>query len=119
MIRSIDLLLKRRWLSNLATSALVLLIIAMIAIGSIELFRQSAPVNSEGSISIAIGLLLGATLAIGLITMLLATWIILKRRQEVSDFGIFLAITWLLPYIGVITYIGCINVFRLISPKEE
>lgn len=54
----------------------------------------------------AIASLLGFVLVSGLYLMFAVTWIVVMNRERISSFRRFLAVTWMIPYIGVLLYLG-------------
>lgn len=112
MKRSVDILISNnRFVSNTASCAFVLLICALIIV-AIEAATGSTDIRVSGVLSITIGTILLIHMICALVTMVAVTWIVLVRRREIVDWGMFLAITWLIPYIGVTTYLGGSNLLR-------
>lgn len=108
MQRSVDFLIREHpisaWLSSVAFASLML---AFLAAG-IGIFLPSGVANDDGY-GAAIGLLLGLTLFAGLAAMILTTIYVIKERRELLDWGIFLIVSWIIPYFGVACYLGVSN----------
>jgi hypothetical protein len=114
MKRTVDMLIGEHPLvANLASFALVALILALLAVGAMGLSGSSP--DPDHLMSTVIGLLLGATLVMSLVVMASATFFVIKKRHEIIDWGSFLAITWLLPYIGISVYLGGSNLMRVLK----
>lgn len=105
--RTIDMLLvKHRLISNLSSIALLFIFVAILILatsgfGNPERFLDQV----EG----AMGLALGAALVFSFLSMIGSTFYAILHRASLSDWKIFLMVTWLIPYLGVSLYVGGAN----------
>lgn len=117
MRRTVIMLIEdHRIAANLASAALLSLVLALLAIG-VNHQLLSAPSDASHPANILIGLFLGTTLIFSLLSMIIATFFIIKKRREVTDWGTFLVIIWAFPYIGISTYLGGVNL--LVALRKE
>lgn len=107
MKRTVDMLIREHALvANFSSLALVVLALSVLAVGLAGL----GGLPGEGDpLNTIIGLLLGTTVVLSLLAMVLATYFVIKKRGDLIDWGLFLAVTWFLPYIGIATYLGGSN----------
>lgn len=119
MKRAIDILLnEHRIVSTSSSVALVSLILAFLAIGSVQLLHIGGH-ESLHPANVFIGLLLGVALVFSLISMITATFAVIRRRRELCDWGSFLIIIWALPYIGISIYLGGSNLIATMQSHRR
>lgn len=110
MIRAVDMLIdENRVISGISSLALLLFIAALALIGYAEVMGIDQAKNTHSLLSSVIGLSLLGVLVLGMFTMMAASWKVLRRRDELLDWGVFLALTWLIPYVGIAVYLGGTN----------
>lgn len=117
MKRTVDMLIEEHQVvASFSSIALVSMVLAVLVIGISQLF-SGAPFDVSHPIGFIIGLLLGTTLILSLLSMMVATFFVVKARREVSDWGSFLVITWVLPYIGISAYLGGANLLAVLRKR--
>lgn len=110
MKRAIDLLRDEHpLLSMLASVALLSLIAALLVIGAFSVVLNGAEPTPDHFLSKIIAVLLGTTLVLSLTAMLLGSFFVVQERKNIADWGLFIAITWLIPYVGISVYLGGSN----------
>ena len=115
--RSIEMLLsKHRLISNLSSIALISLFLAILILAASGLDGNGKFSDQVGSI---MGLVLGAALVFSLLSMIGATFYVIRHRASLSDWKIFLVIAWLIPYFGVSIYLGGGNLLTFKGRTKE
>jgi len=110
MKRAIDLLTAEHpVVSMLASIALFTLIAALLVVAAFSVVLNGADPGAGHPSSRVIALLLGVTLVTSLMAMILGSFFVVRERKTVADWGAFIAITWLIPYIGISVYLGGSN----------
>lgn len=111
MTRAIDMLLEQhRVVSNLSSIALVALVLGMVFVAAQQVFGSPRIGTGPDAVALPVGLLLGTTLVLSLLSMFLATFYVVKGRRDLTDWGVFLAIVWIIPYVGISAYLGGANI---------
>jgi uncharacterized membrane protein (DUF485 family) len=111
MTRAIDMLLEQhRVVSNISSIALVALVLGMIFVAIQQAFGSPRIETSVDANALPVGLLLGTTLVLSLLSMVLSTFYVVRRRRDLTDWGVFLAIVWIIPYVGISAYLGGANI---------
>jgi hypothetical protein len=107
-IRSIDyLVVNHRVLAFAAVFLLTLAAISLVMAAIVpSLFGGSGPAEKVAVVA------LGGVIAVGLLLMLATSFLVIKHRAELLDWGSYLAIIWLLPYFGIAIYLGGAAVAR-------
>lgn len=59
-----------------------------------------------------IGAFLGAVLVLGFLAMVMSTWVVSSSRRKIHDWGIFLCVIWLCPFLAVSVYLGGLNLVK-------
>lgn len=100
LLLNADILIKRKfgWVSELSQVGVLLLVIASCVVAAAAYFGLSPPKWVELMAAVC----LGGVLLIGLFLMVFCTFIVVRERRLVTNLGQFLALTWLIPYIGII-----------------
>src|SRR5699024_1753168 len=116
MRSAVDMLVLRHpVISHMASSALIFLAFGGLA----AVVGEAISIVVKGADAIVVGGLLGLTLVLSLAAMVGATYQVVRKRRELDDWGVFLAITWVLPYVGIAAYLGGINITRRLRSRER
>lgn len=120
-MRTVNFLVaEHRFVANAASLALLSCVAAFSLIAIVGGFGLDK--SPDAVLSKIIGVLLGGTMVPGLFAMLIASWKVLRRRDGLIDWGLFLALVWLAPYIGIAVYLGGVNLlhaFRMKRSRDE
>lgn len=115
MRRTVDMLVDQHPLiARAASLALLLLVLGILAAVAGEAISSF----SEGGDAVVVGSLLGATLVLSLAAMIGATYQVIRKRRVLDDWGIFLVITWVLPYVGIAAYLGGTNIRQRFRSRD-
>ncbi|MBJ7516064.1 MAG: hypothetical protein JHC82_07460 [Stenotrophomonas sp.] len=112
-IRSSEMLLAEHPLiCRIATSALLgsacaVLLISLDTVGWIRL--------GQGYIVV---LFMGITLVGGLLAMFGASYFVVVKRRRLNDIGMFLTVTWAIPYMGIACALGVPLLLRAIRQRR-
>lgn len=110
MTKTADLLIaEARWVAHMATIAIVALVIAMMLVLGTSFLPLPEP---EDPVSTVIGVLLGVSMLSGMVAMIGSTIKALALRHRSTDSGLFLLLVWLVPIVGVASYLGTKNLRR-------
>src|SRR3989339_1994000 len=113
MKRSVDLLnSEHRFVSALASVSLLSLIVALLVIGVFSIALNGEQPTSDHVLNKVIAALLGITLIFSMAAMFLGSFFVVRARNNLCDWGSFIAIAWLIPYIGISVYLGGANLLR-------
>ncbi len=111
MTRAVNFLVSEsRLTSNISSVALISFVLSVLLVVFASVAGLDNPIYVDHPLSILIGVTLAVVLTFGLLAMLMATWIVLQRRNEIDDWAVFLALIWLIPYLGVAVYLGSKNI---------
>lgn len=113
-VRAVDYIIGNYRLLSLAAIILLALAISSLLLAAIvpSLFSGSG-VAEKVAVSA-----LGGVLGIGLLLMLITSFVVIRHRARVLDWGSYLAIIWLLPYFGIAIYLGGTALIRRIRNAE-
>lgn len=113
MKRAVDLLKdEHRFVSALASVALLGLVVALLVIGAFSVALNGAQPASDHVLNKVIAVLLGVVLIFSMAAMFLGSFFVVRARKNLCDWGSFIAITWLIPYIGISVYLGGSNLLK-------
>lgn len=116
-VRTVDFLVaNHRFVANAASLAFLSFVGALALIALIGGFGLDP--NPDALLSRVIGVLLGGAMVPGLFAMVAASWKVLRRREGLIDWGLFLALVWLVPYIGIAVYLGGANLLHALRVKR-
>lgn len=107
---------KHRILSCAASVALVLQVLAFAAVG-LDYLTQAIAVRPH--LERIVGLLLGGALVLSMISMVFCTYHAVRARKHLNDWGLFLLITWIIPYVGISIYLGGANIFYILLARVK
>jgi hypothetical protein len=117
MKRSVDMLMDEHPLiSRAATISLASLIIAIVVATVAGLVVGAA---GDGWVSTTMGVLLGITLVLSLVAMVGATFFVVRQRAALVDGTLFLAVTWLIPYLGISLFLGGAHLRRTMIGRRR
>lgn len=111
------LVAEHRFVANTASLALLSCVAAFALIAIVGGFGLDQ--SPDAVLSKIIGALLGGALVPGLFAMVIATWRVLGRRDGLIDWGLFLALVWLAPYLGIAVYLGGANLLHALRVKRS
>ena len=112
--RAVDYIVDNYRLLSLAAILLLALAISSLLLAAIV----PSFFSGSGAAEMVAVATLGAVIGIGLLLMLITSFIVIRHRARVLDWGSYLAIIWLLPYFGVAIYLGGIALLRKIRGAQ-
>jgi hypothetical protein len=117
MKRTVDMLMDEHPLiSRAASIALVSMVSALLVATVAGLFDGA---DGYAWVSTTMGALLGITLVLSLVTMVGATFFVVRQRAALIDWTLFLAVTWLIPYLGISLFLGGANLRRAMTGRRR
>ena len=110
MMKSAEMLVNNhRVLSGLCSLSLIFFVVAFTLILANE-YAFAIP-----AVQAVMALVFGGIMLFSLCGMIAATYYVIRQRAELSDPYMFLAITWILPYLGISILLGWPNIVRVIK----
>ena len=114
-VRAVDFIIGKYKLLSLAAILLAVLAISSLLLAAIVPSFFSGSGVAE---KVAVAALCGV-IAIGLLLMLITSYVVIGHRANILDWGTYLAIIWLLPYFGIAIYLGGTALIRRIRRAES
>jgi hypothetical protein len=105
-------------IAGLASISLVTFLIAAVSISLIEAFGLFERIGVE-RMEMFGAVILGSSAIAGFLAMVTATFHLIRARRFLVDWGLFLAICWFIPYLGVALFLGGPNLVRGLRRRAD
>lgn len=117
MKRTVDMLMDEHPLISLAASMSLASLVTALLVATVAGLVES--VAGHGWVGTTMGVLLGITLVLSLVAMVGVTFFVVRQRASLIDWPLFLAATWLIPYLGISLFLGGANLRRAMIARRR